>query len=597
MNFQLSFEKLGVPLDKRQTIFRYDDTNPEAESDEYIKSLREDVDWLGWQPYKVTFTSDYFQILYEYAIQLIKANKAFVCYQTKAEIEACRDIAKARSAGKDVPGNPCSPWRDRPVEDNLKDFNDMKNGVFDSNKCTLRLKMDMESPNPNMWDQVAYRIKYIPHPHAGDGWCIYPTYDYTHCIIDSLEHIDYSICTLEFETRRESYFWVLEALGLYRPKVYEMSRLNISHTLLSKRKLLKLVESKFMRGWDDPRMPTIKGLRRRGYTKEIINEFCKDIGATRTMNVVQIERLAAIARATLHEVSPRVMAVLNPLKVTIVNRTISQVSVPHYPFDPSRGCHSCSIEDVIYIDRNDFRIDVEDGYFGLAPKKVVNLKYAFPIMCESYEMNGDGEVVSLQCVAVREIESADAKPKTSIHWVSHSHSFKAEVREYNYLFTTEEPADETWEKELNPNSEVVYTSALLNSSILEWKLQKEMHFQFERVGFFVIDKESIIADDASKSKLVFNLTVNLKDSKPKAEVSTGKNKSRKEEQLKHLSEKMEKMKLNPVDMFRSQTDLYSQFDVDGLPTHDADAKEISKSLSKKLKKEWEKQKKVFEANV
>ena len=285
---QLAFEKLGVPLEKRQTIFRYDDTNPEAESNEYIQSLREDVDWMGWKPDPVTFTSDYFMRLYELAVELIKRDKAYVCHQSKAEIEACREAAKAKVADPNAPGDPCSPWRNRPVAESLREFENMKNGKYGASDATLRMKMDMTSPNPNMWDQVAYRIKYVPHPHAGAEWCVYPTYDYTHCIIDSIENVDYSICTLEFETRRESYFWVLEALDLYRPKVYEMSRLNISYTVLSKRKLLKLVDGKFMRGWDDPRMPTIKGLRRRGYTPAILNAFCREIGATRNANTVQV---------------------------------------------------------------------------------------------------------------------------------------------------------------------------------------------------------------------------------------------------------------------------------------------------------------------
>lgn len=294
MNFALAFEKLGVPPEGRQTFFRYDDTNPEAESSEYVQSLAEDVAWLGWQPDPTTFTSDYFPVLYDLAVTLIRTGKAYVCHQSKAQIEACREVAKAKAADPAAEGDPCSPWRERPVEESLRLFADMRKGKFDANAATLRLKMDMNSPNPNMWDQVAYRIKYVAHPHAGSDWCIYPTYDYTHCIVDSLEHIDYSICTLEFESRRESYFWVLEALNMYRPRVYEMSRLNVSYTVLSKRKLLKLVESGFVRGWDDPRMPTVKGLRRRGYTRHILNSFCDEIGATRNENVVQYERLNAM---------------------------------------------------------------------------------------------------------------------------------------------------------------------------------------------------------------------------------------------------------------------------------------------------------------
>lgn len=294
MNFELAFEKLGIPPEKRQTIFRYDDTNPEAESDEYINSLREDVHWLGWRPNPTTFTSDYFPVLYELAVKLIRLDKAYVCHQTKAEMEACREVAKAKLADPSAPGESCSPWRNRSIEESLREFENMRKGKYASGAAVLRMKMDMTSPNPNMWDQVAYRIKYVPHPHAGDVWCIYPTYDFTHCIIDSLEHIDYSICTLEFESRRESYYWVLEALGLYRPKVYEMSRLNVAYTVLSKRKLLKLVTNGYMRGWDDPRMPTIKGLRRRGYTPEIMNTFCREIGVTRNENTVQYEKLAAV---------------------------------------------------------------------------------------------------------------------------------------------------------------------------------------------------------------------------------------------------------------------------------------------------------------
>ena len=360
MNFSLAFEKLGVPPENRQTFFRYDDTNPEAESQEYIDSLREDVHWLGWRPNPTTFTSDYFQELYDLAIELIKRGKAYVCHQTKVDIEACREIARGKISDPNFPGNPNSPWRDRSIEENLVEFNNMRLGKYEASKATLRMKMDMTSPNPNMWDQVAYRIKYMPHPHAGDKWVIYPTYDYTHCIIDSIEHIDYSICTLEFESRRESYYWVLEALDLYRPKVYEMSRLNITNTVLSKRKLLKLVVSGFMHGWNDPRMPTIKGLRRRGYTPAILNAFCNDIGVTRNENVVEYERLAAIARNQLHETAPRVMAVIRPLRVQITG--LAEVipnpllTVPDFPFDPARGSHELAIEPVIFIDETDFRL-------------------------------------------------------------------------------------------------------------------------------------------------------------------------------------------------------------------------------------------------
>jgi glutaminyl-tRNA synthetase len=287
MNFRLAFEKLGVPIECRRCIFRYDDTNPDAEELEYIDSLRRDVEWLGWAPERTTFSSDNFQVLYDLAVRLIKKGLAYVCDMTKAEMEAQRELAMrrvhARQLGKDpdleapIPSPDVLPGRNRgaSVERNLELFEKMRMGFFDEGAYTLRLKMDLDSPNPNMLDLVAYRIKYTAHPHAGPGWCIYPAYDYTHGICDSLERVDYSICTLEFETRREPYYWILWALGLYRPKVYEMSRLNLQYVVLSKRRLLKLVDKKYVRGWDDPRMPTVSGLRRRGYTASIINEFCQ----------------------------------------------------------------------------------------------------------------------------------------------------------------------------------------------------------------------------------------------------------------------------------------------------------------------------------
>jgi len=554
-------------------------------------TCREDVAWLGWKPIRTTHTSDYFHQLYDLAVELIRRDKAYVCHQSKADIEASREISRAKSADPAAPGNPDSPWRNRPIEESLREFDNMRKGKYAANEATLRMKMDMLSPNPNMWDQVAYRIKYIAHPHAGSEWCVYPTYDYTHCIIDSLEHIDYSICTLEFETRRESYFWVLEALDLYRPKVYEMSRLNVSYTVLSKRKLLKLVMNGFMRGWDDPRMPTIKGLRRRGYTPAILNAFCKDIGATRNANVVQYERLNAFARNGLHETSPRAMAVLQPLKVEISGRDLSgaagDITIPNFPFDPTRGSHTVRIENTVFIDKADFRTEDSEDYFGLAPGKVVGLKYAFRVRCESVETNAAGEVVLVRVVALPDSELAEDKPKGSIQWVPASSAVPIEARIYNPLFTVEEPTDAGWEAELNPESEIVNTGALVDPSLLSWNPVPEMHFQFERLGFFVVDK------DSTEGKIVLNMTVNLKDSKPKE--AGAPNRSRKEEQARAAAEKLAKMSIAPGDMFKGQTDLYSAFDADGVPTHDAANEPLSKSNVKKLRKEWEKQKKLYES--
>eukprot|EP01038_Epipyxis_sp_PR26KG_P011521 gene11521-15434_t len=602
MNFELAFEKLGVDPENRETIFRYDDTNPEAESTEYIQSLREDVDWLGWNPVRVTYTSDYFQILYELAIKLIKNDKAYVCHQSKADIEVSREIARKKIGDSNFEGNPNSPWRNRPIEESLREFENMKKGKYSANEATLRLKMDMLSPNPNMWDQVAYRIKYIPHPHAGDNWCIYPTYDYTHCIIDSIEHIDYSICTLEFETRRESYFWVLEALDLYRPKVYEMSRLNVSYTVLSKRKLLKLVNSGFMRGWDDPRMPTIKGLRRRGYTPQILNEFCRDIGATRNANVVQYERLDAIARTVLSASSPRVMAVLDPLKLIISNRLSllngkkEDIIISDYHLNESKGSHIVSIEEVVFIDRSDFRMEDSEDYYGLAPNKAVGLKYAFRVRCVKVETDIiTGEPLVLFCEALPDED--ETKVKTSIQWVPLSTSVPLEVRLYNPLFLTEEPTDDGWEAELNPESEIVKMNAICDSSILKWKeISTTNHIQLERIGYFVFDMPTSISfannNIKNDDKIVLNLTVMMRDSKPTVTNNTsGASRSRKEEQAK-----MARMKIPPEEFFKNQLDLYSQFDENGIPTHDHAGEKLSKNALKKVKKEWDTQKKLFESN-
>lgn len=601
MNFELAFEKLGVPPENRETIFRYDDTNPEAESKEYIDSLRYDVEWMGWRPSKVTFTSDYFDQLHELAIKLIKKGLAYVCHQSKAEIEKSRDIARANISNPENKGNPNSPWRDRPIEENLREFENMRKGKYAANEATLRLKMDMNSPNPNMWDQVAYRIKYMPHPHAGDKWCIYPTYDYTHCIIDSLEHIDYSICTLEFETRRESYFWVLEALDLYRPKVYEMSRLNISYTVLSKRKLLKLVNSGFMRGWNDPRMPTISGFRRRGYSAEILNSFCREIGVTRNSNIVQYEKLSAVARNQLHEISPRVMGVLKPLKVHLTNfkdAPTHEFEVADFPFDASRGSHKVTAEEFVYIDASDFRMEDSNDYYGLAPNKIVNLKYAFHIKCTDVKLDSEGKPELL----IAEILLGDdhQKPKGSIQWVGANSAVKVESRVYNPLFTVEEP-DDNWEAQLNKESEVVYQNSLVDPSFInilsnaktpEGSTIPTVYVQYERIGFFFLDIDS----NLNEKKYVLNMTVGLKENKPVDPTTSSNtvNRSRKEEQDRQLAEKLARMNIPPQELFKSQTDLYSKFDEDGVPTHDAAGEPLSKSAYKKLKKDWEKQKKLYE---
>lgn len=312
LNFDLVFRTLGA--DKGETIFRYDDTNPETEAPIYVKSQAENVSWMGWKPVRVTHSSDYFDELYEFAIELIKKGKAYVCHQTRQEMEISREISRARDGR-----NPNSPWRDTPVEENLRKFEDMKNGKYEEGAATLRLKIDMTSSNPTLWDPVAYRIKYTPHQNTGDKWCIYPAYDYTHCICDSLEHIDYSLCTLEFEVRRDLYYWILEQLNLWRPHVWEFSRLNITYVQLSKRKILKLVGENKVRGWDDPRIPTINGMRRRGFTAKAINDFCAEIGVTRNENLVDFRMLEYHTRQDLDQIAKRDFLVTYPLEVEMVN--------------------------------------------------------------------------------------------------------------------------------------------------------------------------------------------------------------------------------------------------------------------------------------
>ena len=647
MNFCLAFEKLGVPPERRHTTFRFDDTNPEAESTEYIESLKRDVSWLGWKPAQITYTSDYFFELHALAVKLIEKGLAYVCHQTKADIEASRDICKRKLA---EPNNEelaklsaNSPWRDRPVAESLKEFSNMRKGKYDPSAATLRLKMDMESPNPNMWDQVAYRIKYLAHPHAGDEWCIYPTYDYTHCIIDSLEHIDYSICTLEFETRRESYFWVLEALELYRPNVYEMSRLNLTNTVLSKRRLLKLVNNGYMRSWSDPRMPTLQGLRRRGYSPAILNAFCMEIGVTRNMNVVQYERLQGHARTVLHETAPRCMGVETPLKVLVAGAPdtaalagMTHVDVPHFPFDTSRGSHPVPLpaanaqgERELYIDQSDFRLVDDKDFFGLAVNKIVGLRYYQRIMCDSVECDSEGVPKLLRCHFVPDADTT--KAKAYIQWVGVGDAVPVELRIYNNLFTVEEPTDD-WEAQLNPTSEVV-KHAFVESSIFLWSPEELAAFQLERVGFVAVDQDTVLpAGYASRTrpgtscgaeavtvaehaaagavwagkpyKLVLNMTVALNSGKPKEERGKGNedgssvpNRSRKAEAVALAAEKERMKSVAPADLFKvaPHEGLYKEYDADGIPTVLADGEPVTKSAGKKLKKDWEKHKKFYEA--
>jgi glutaminyl-tRNA synthetase len=626
MNFRLAFEKLKVPIQHRRTVFRYDDTNPDAEEERYIESLRRDLEWLGWTPERTTYASDNFGKLCDLAMVLIKKGLAYVDDMTKIEMEKQRELAmkrvKAREGGRDpdieapldsvkcLQGFNILPGRNRDtsVERNLLMFEKMKMGMYDEGSHTLRLKMDFTSPNPNLFDLVAYRIKYTPHPHAGSGWCIYPSYDFTHGICDSLEDIDYSICTLEFEARREPYYWILWALDMYKPKVYEMSRLNLQYTVLSKRRLIKLVESKAVRGWDDPRMPTVSGLRRRGYTPDIINTFCNDVGATRAMNVVEMSKLNQTARVILSTTSRRVMAAIEPLKVCITNYDTEAATAPtmtfdvqNSPTDASLGKHTVTITPIIYIDSSDFRLVDSSEYYGLALNKAVGLKYqGGNLICDEVIMdsNNTGKVIELKCHLDNSVERL--KPKTHISWVP-SNSIKCEIRLYSELFTVPEPSD-LWEDELNKKSEIVYTDALVDPSVKElidvknidiW--QSNVAFQFERFGYFVVDYDTKYDPSLDSGGIVFNRTVSLKEEvfkKELTEIEKTELARRQTAAKGALAAKEERMKIDPKDLFKHGEEFvgkYSKYDDEtGIPTHDIDGMELTKSAIKKLKAEQQK---------
>ena len=626
MNFALSFEKLGVPMENRRTIFRYDDTNPDAESPEYIDSMKRDLEWMGWQPEKTTYSSDNFQTLYELAVKLIKKGLAYVCDMTKPEMEAQRELAKqrcaARAVGTDpdvvapIPSADILPGRNRDtsVERNLKLFEEIKLGLHNEGTLTLRLKMDFDSPNPNMYDLVAYRIRYTPHPHAGNGWCIYPNYDFTHGICDSLEHIDYSICTLEFETRREPYFWILWALDMYRPKVYEMSRLNVEYTVLSKRRLLKLVNANYVRGWNDPRMPTISGLRRRGYNKQIINNFCNEVGATRSAKVVQMAKLFHVARLTLADTTRRAMAALEPIKVVITNfdeeagkvgENGMTFEVQNSPTDASLGSHNVTLTGTIYIDSEDFKTEDDPNFYRLTPNKPVGVKYhGGNLICDEIVKDGD-KIKMLKC----RLDSSEGrpKPKSYITWVP-SDGIKCEVRVYGHLFTQPEPSDR-WEEELNSESEVIHSNAIIDPSVLELVDKKDVNewksnqaLQFERLGYFVVDTDTTFDSTTREGKLVFNRTVSLKEDKTVKKVSSHEEeqqRKRVEQQRAIAAARDIMMTIDPKDLFKlapEYKDKYSKFDDTGLPTHLADGTELTKSAKKKLEKERAKHAKKFAKN-
>ncbi|KAK8490923.1 hypothetical protein V6N13_121327 [Hibiscus sabdariffa] len=485
---------------------RYDDTNPEAEKKEYITHIEEIVQWMGWEPFKITYTSNYFQDLYELAVELIRRGHAYVDHQTPEEIKEYREKKMN------------SPWRDRPIAESLKLFDDMKRGLIEEGKATLRMKQDMQSDNFNMYDLIAYRIKFTPHPHAGDKWCIYPSYDYAHCIVDSLENITHSLCTLEFETRRASYYWLLHVLDLYQPYVWEYSRLNVTNTVMSKRKLNYIVTNKYVDGWDDPRLMTLAGLRRRGVTSTAINSFVRGIGITRSdCSMIRMDRLEYHIREELNKAAPRVLVVLHPLKVVITNLESGSVldldakKWPDAQADDTSAFYKVPFSNVVYIERSDFRMKDSKDYYGLAPGKSALLRYAFPIKCTDVILADDKETV-LEIRAEYD-PSKKSKPKGVLHWVAEpspgSDPLKVEVRLFDKLFNSENPAElDDWLADLNPNSKVVVPTAYAVPSLRNAAIGDT--FQFERLGYFAVDK------DSTAEKLVFNRTVTLKDAYGKA---------------------------------------------------------------------------------
>nr|XP_043613934.1 glutamine--tRNA ligase [Erigeron canadensis] len=481
---------------------RFDDTNPEAEKKEYIDHIEEIVDWMGWKPFKITYTSDYFQELYDLAVELIRRGHAYVDHQTGDEIKEYREKKKN------------SPWRDRPISESLKLFDDMKQGRIEEGKATLRMKQDMQSDNFNMYDLIAYRIKFTPHPHAGDKWCIYPSYDYAHCIVDSLENITHSLCTLEFETRRASYYWLLDALSLYQPYVWEYSRLNITNTVMSKRKLNRLVTENYVDGWDDPRLMTLSGLRRRGVTSTAINTFVKGIGITRSDgSLIRLERLEYHVREELNKTASRTMVVLHPLKVVITNLEPSSVidldakKWPDAPADDASSYYKVPFSRIVYIEQSDFRMNDSKDYYGLAPGKTVLLRYAFPIKCTEVVLSDDKNTVVE--IHAEYDPFKKTKPKGVLHWIAEPSPgvdpLKVEVRLFDKLFLSENPGElDNWLDDLNPESKVVMPCAYAVPSLKHTEVDDK--FQFERLGYFVADK------DSTPEKLIFNRTVTLRDS-------------------------------------------------------------------------------------
>jgi len=504
LNFGISLENEGGVCH-----LRFDDTNPAKEDVEYVDSIKEDVQWLGFDWGKnIYFASDYFEKLYGFAVELIQSGKAFVCELTLDEIAGHR--------GTPTKPGTNSPYRDRSPGENLELFQRMRDGEFADGTRVLRAKIDMASPNLHMRDPVLYRIRKTLHHRTGNKWCLYPMYDFTHCLSDSIEGITHSLCTLEFEVHRPLYDWVLDNVAIdSRPRQIEFARLSLTYTVLSKRKLLTLVEEGRVNGWDDPRMPTVSGLRRRGYTPASIRSFCKTIGITKFNSLTDVALLEHSIRQDLNDTTPRRMAVLRPLKVVITNfdeDKVEELEAANHPKDPEAGTRSVPFTREIYVERDDFMEEPPRKFFRLGPGREVRLRFAYFITCNEVIKNAAGEVTELHCTYDPETHGGNApdgrKVKGTIHWVSASHAFEAQVRLYDRLFTVEDPNKEddgkTYLDHLNAESLEVIADAKLEPGLV--KAEPGERFQFERLGYFCAD-----AGDSQAGKPVFNRTVTLRD--------------------------------------------------------------------------------------
>lgn len=488
---------------------RFDDTNPIKEEDEYVESIQHDVRWLGfdWED-RLYYASDYFEQLYAWAVKLIRNGSAFVCDLDAEQIREYR--GSLTEPGRN------SPYRDRPVEENLDLFERMRAGEFGDGERTLRAKIDMASPNLNLRDPVMYRILHATHHRTGDAWCIYPMYDFTHGQSDSIEQITHSICTLEFENHRPLYDWYLDALEIYHPRQIEFARLNLTYTVMSKRKLLQLVQEKRVSGWDDPRMPTIGGLRRRGYTPESIRAFCDRIGVAKFNSTIDMAVLENSLREDLNIKAPRVMAVLRPLKVIIQNYPEGQVEhleAVNNPEDASMGTRQVPFSRELYIEQDDFQEDPPRKFFRLAPGREVRLRYGYIIKCTDFVKDDDGTITELHCTYDPETRSgmpkANRKVKGTLHWVSAAHAVRCQVRVFDHLFQVidpdEVPKGSNWLDNLNPKSLEVLDECYVEPSLA--RAQPGAHYQFERLGYFVVDSA-----DSRPGEPIFNRSVPLRDS-------------------------------------------------------------------------------------